>query len=71
MEPGFNRFASRETEQLVAYLRAHPEVTDVLFTSGDPLITSARNLAAYIRPVLEVPSVQRIRIGTKALTFWP
>jgi len=56
VEPGFNRFASRETEQLVAYLRAHPEVTDVLFTSGDPLIMLARNLAAYIRPVLEVPS---------------
>ncbi len=71
MGPGFNRFASRETEQLVAYLRAHPEVTDVLFTGGDPLIMSARSLAAYIRPVLEVPSVQRIRIGTKALTFWP
>lgn len=69
--PGFNRFAARETAQLVSYLRAHPEVTDVLFTGGDPLIMSARNLAAYIRPVLEVPSVQRIRIGTKALSFWP
>lgn len=69
--PGIGRFAARETAHLVAYLRAHPEVTDVLFTGGDPLIMSARNLAAYIAPVLEVPTVQRIRIGTKALTFWP
>ncbi len=43
----------------------------MLFTGDDPLIMSARNLAACFRPVLEVPSVQRIHIGPKALSFWP
>ena len=67
------KFASREVDRLIDYLKAHPEVTDVLFTGGDPLIMSARNLALYIEPLLEadLPSLRHIRIGTKALSFWP
>jgi KamA family protein len=67
------KFASREVDRLIDYLKAHPEVTDVLFTGGDPLIMSARNLALYIEPLLEadLPNLRHIRIGTKALSFWP
>lgn len=67
------KFASREIEKLVAYMQQHPEITDVLFTGGDPLIMSAKNLASYIEPLLQadLPSLKRIRIGTKALTYWP
>jgi KamA family protein len=67
------RFASREVDRLIDYLRANPQVTDVLFTGGDPLIMSARNLAQYIEPLLEadLPNLRRIRIGTKALSYWP
>lgn len=67
------KFASREVDRLIDYLKAHPQVTDVLFTGGDPLIMSARNLAQYIEPLLEadLPSLRHIRIGTKALSFWP
>ncbi|MCC7121511.1 MAG: lysine 2,3-aminomutase [Gammaproteobacteria bacterium] len=71
--PGTSRFAARETGQLIAWLRAHPEVSDVLYTGGDPLVMSARTLASYLLPVVGagLPHVQRIRIGTKALGFWP
>ena len=67
------RFACRETGELIAYLKQHPEITDVLFTGGDPLIMSARVLAAYVQPLLDadLPQLQRIRFGTKALTYWP
>lgn len=67
------KFASREIEQLIEYLREHSEVTDVLFTGGDPLIMSAKNLASYLEPLIEarLPNLRRIRIGTKALTYWP
>jgi KamA family protein len=67
------RFASREAEHLVAYLKAHPEVTDLLFTGGDPLVMSARRLAAYLEPLLaaDLPNLRHIRIGTKALSYWP
>ena len=36
--PSLQRFAARETSKLLAYLKAHPEVTDVLFTGGDTLV---------------------------------
>ena len=67
------RFAGREIELLIDYVREHPEITDILFTGGDPLIMSIRNLAANIEPLLEanLPNLRRIRIGTKAFTYWP
>lgn len=67
------RFAARQVGLLVQYLREHPEVSDVLFTGGDPMVMSTRNLAAYIRPLLDpkLPNVRNIRIGTKALAYWP
>jgi len=67
------KFASREVDRLIAYLEANPQVTDVLFTGGDPLIMSARNLAQYIEPLLDarLPNLRHIRIGTKALSYWP
>ena len=34
------RFANRETASLVQYLKAHPEVTSVLLTGGDPMVMS-------------------------------
>ncbi|MBP6480318.1 MAG: lysine 2,3-aminomutase [Pseudomonadales bacterium] len=67
------KFASREVDRLIDYLRAHPEVSDLLLTGGDPLIMSARNLAQYLEPLLDarLPNLRRIRIGTKALSYWP
>jgi L-lysine 2,3-aminomutase len=67
------QFAMRETQLLVDYLRQHPEVTDVLFTGGDPMTMRARNLASYVEPLLDasLPSLRTIRIGSKALSYWP
>ena len=67
------KIAARESNQLQDYLRAHPEVTDVLVTGGDPMVMKTRNLRAYLEPLLsdEFAHVRTIRIGTKALTFWP
>ena len=39
------KFAMQEGEQLVQYLREHPEITDVLFTGGDPMIMKAKIFA--------------------------
>jgi KamA family protein len=67
------KFAMQETELLVRYVRTHPEVTDVLFTGGDPMIMRTKNLARYIEPLLEarLPNLRTIRIGTKSLAYWP
>lgn len=67
------KFAMREADLLVAYLREHSEVTDVLFTGGDPMVMKANILRRYIDPLLDanLKSHRTIRIGTKALSFWP
>lgn len=67
------KFAMKESSLLVEYLKSHREVTDILFTGGDPLIMNARLLKEYIMPLIDedLPNVQTIRIGTRALSFWP
>ena len=67
------KFAQRETETFHKYLRRHTEVTDVLFTGGDPLVMRAWHLRAYIEPLLgpKFEHIRHIRIGSKALAFWP
>jgi len=67
------KFASRETEKLVAYLKDHPEVNSVLITGGDPLIMKTKVLRRYIEPLLapELDHLVSIRLGTKATAYWP
>jgi len=67
------KFAMKETELLVKYLQQHPEVTDILFTGGDPMIMKNKIFATYIDALLDadIPNLQTIRIGTKALGYWP
>jgi KamA family protein len=66
-------FANREAKQLVRYLEDHKEVSDVLFTGGDPLIMKTSVLRRYIEPLLEpeLEHINNIRIGTKATAYWP
>ncbi len=67
------KFAMRETELLLQYVHRHPKVSDILITGGDPLIMKTQTLASYIEPLLaaDIPHLKTIRIGTKALAFWP
>jgi len=55
----------------VAYLKEHPEITDVLFTGADPLVLKAKTLQKYIDPILDIDSVKVIRISSKSLGWWP
>lgn len=67
------KFASKQAEILSEYISQNHEVTDVLFTGGDPLIMKTKILETYIRPLLEsnLKHLRHIRIGTKALAYWP
>ena len=67
------KFAMQEGEQLVQYLTEHPEITDVLFTGGDPMIMKSKIFGKYIDTLIEsnLPNLKTIRIGTKALSYWP
>jgi KamA family protein len=66
------RFSGKEIEQVVHYLNAHPEVTDILLTGGDPMVMSTETLSNYLLPLVDQARyIRNIRIGTKSLTYWP
>jgi len=67
------KFAMKEGEQLVEYLKEHPEISDVLFTGGDPMIMKASMFSVYTDALLDakLPNLKTIRIGTKAVSYWP
>ena len=58
---------------MVKYLEAHTEISDVLFTGGDPAVMSTKYFEHYFNAILDSKAshVRSIRIGTKALTYWP
>ena len=67
------KFAAKEASKLHEYLKEHTEVTDLLITGGDPMVMKTKNLQQYLEPLMqpEFDHIQTIRIGSKALTFWP
>ncbi len=49
----------------VAYIRAHPEVRDVLVSGGDPFLLSTERLGQLLGELRAIPHVELIRIGTR------
>src|SRR3954468_14648324 len=47
------------------YLRAHPEIWEVIITGGDPLLLSPRRIAALVQALDAIPHVAVIRIHTR------
>ena len=67
------RIATNEASRLHAYLKQHKQVSDLLVTGGDPMVMKTKHLRAYLEPLLhpDFDHIQTVRLGTKALTFWP
>lgn len=67
------KFAMKEADLLLKYLKMHKGVTDVLFTGGDPMVMHASILESYLLPLLEpgFEHIRTIRIGSKSLAYWP
>ena len=68
------KISSKADLDLHRYLAAHPDVSDLLITGGDPMVMKTRVIERYLRPLIQDPKLghlQTIRFGTKALTFWP
>ena len=67
------KFATKEAANLARYVRENPQVSSVLITGGDPMVMKTSILRRYIDPLLkeDLPNLHSIRIGTKALAYWP
>jgi KamA family protein len=67
------KFAMKQTDLLISYLKENPAISDLLITGGDPMTMKTGILKKYIEKILEagLPGLKTIRIGTKSLTYWP
>jgi len=55
----------------VAYLKSHPEVSEIVFTGADPLTVKASKIKEYIDPLIVIDTVKAVRFNTKSLAWWP
>ena len=67
------KFAMKQSNLVVSFLKDNPSITDILFTGGDPMVMKASVFEKYINAILDadLPQLKTIRIGTKSLSFWP
>ncbi len=55
----------------IEYIRAHPEITNVLLSGGDPLLLSSRRMDRILSELRGIDHVGIIRIGSKMPAFNP
>lgn len=54
-----------ELKEAIDYLKAHPEVRDVLISGGDPLLLGTARLDELLTELRAIPHIEIIRIGTR------
>jgi lysine 2,3-aminomutase len=54
-----------ELAQAIAWIRATPEIRDVLLTGGDPLVFSDERLEWLLSELRAIPHVEIVRLGTR------
>jgi lysine 2,3-aminomutase len=65
-------FAGMERiDAAIQWIHDHPAIHEVLITGGDPLAMGNDAVAAILARVAEVPTVERIRIGSRTLVTMP
>lgn len=64
MQPGAMA-ADDQIEAAVQWIRQHPAIHEVLITGGDPLAMSDGEIERIIGMVADIPTVERIRIGSR------
>ena len=67
------RISLDDAHKLCNYLQSHHEITDIVFTGGDPLFMSSQRLASHVDTILKrnPVHVENFRFGSRALSFWP
>jgi len=60
-----NTLTARDIDGLVSYLKAHPEVNEVILSGGDPLMADDQALSGLFVRLESVSSIHRLRIHTR------
>ena len=57
--------SAQEIEAALAYVRAHPEIWEVILTGGDPFVLSARRIEEITRALGNIPHIKILRWHTR------
>ncbi|MBP7898404.1 radical SAM protein [Candidatus Gracilibacteria bacterium] len=57
--------------KLVEFLRAHPEIEEVILSGGDPMVLAPRDLEMILRALREDAHIKHIRIHSRTLVYSP
>ena len=66
-----NKEIIRNPRPAIEYIKAHPEINNVLISGGDPLLLSTRRLEEILSGLRGIEHVKIIRIGTKMPAYNP
>ena len=66
-----HRSDMRSWQAALDYIRAHPEVRDVLLSGGDPLTLPDMKIEWLLSELRRIPHVEIVRIGTKVPAVLP
>jgi KamA family protein len=58
-------------EKVVAYLRAHPTINNVLVTGGDAFLNDTETIEKHLAHLTELEQISYIRFGTRTLATFP
>ncbi len=62
-KPGF--LQKGELDRVIEYLKAHPEVRDIILSGGDPLLLPDSLLERILQALRGIPHLELIRIGSR------
>ncbi len=62
---GDNQLAQAEWQSVIDYLRAHPEINEVILSGGDPLMMKDSLLADKLLKLEALPQIKRLRIHSR------
>jgi EF-P beta-lysylation protein EpmB len=66
-----NKLSKTNIEQVLNYLTQHPEINEVIYSGGDPLIASDDYLANLSQQITAIPSIKRLRIHSRMAITLP
>ena len=66
-----NAVSKHQWEEVLSYIRTHPNINEVIFSGGDPLMAKDDHLAWLAQEIAQIEHVKRLRIHTRLPVVLP
>ncbi|WP_417223584.1 EF-P beta-lysylation protein EpmB [Amphritea sp.] len=66
-----NRLGPQQWQKILAYISADSSITEVIFSGGDPLVSSDTRLKQFISDLEQIPHLTRLRIHSRLPVVLP